>query len=134
MKKRYNFISRLINKITLNSQSNNDSFSYYGHWVELQSGTVDYMSVTIYNTSDRYSGTLVEFQFDFWTMELCFDAVSCDEIYDTVVKAFKGVYYNRRIRVIEYLNSATHIVRNKFKILSNNILPSILPCQKIHLT
>lgn len=62
MKKRYNFISRLINKITLNSQSNNDSFSYYGHWVELQSGTVDYMSVTIYNTSDRYSGTLVEFQ------------------------------------------------------------------------
>ena len=33
-----------------------------------------------------------------------------------------------------YLNSATHIVRNKFKILSNNILPSILPCQKIHLT
>lgn len=46
MKKKYNFISRLINKITLNSQSNNDSFSYYGHWVELQSGTVDYMSVT----------------------------------------------------------------------------------------
>ena len=43
----------------------------------------------------------VEFQFDFWTMELCFDAVSCDEVYDTVVKAFKGVYYNRRIRVIE---------------------------------
>ena len=84
MKKKYNFISRLINKITLNSQSNND-----------------YMSVTIYNTSDRYSGTLVEFQFDFWTMELCFDAVSCDEVYDTVVKAFKGVYYNRRIRVIE---------------------------------
>ena len=83
MKKKYNFISRLINKITLNSQSNNDSFSYYGHWVELQSGTVDYMSVTIYNTSDRYSGTLVEFQFDFWTMELCFDAVSCDEVYDT---------------------------------------------------
>lgn len=75
MKKKYNFISRLINKITLNSQSNNDSFSYYGHWVELQ--------------------------FDFWTMELCFDAVSCDEVYDTVVKAFKGVYYNRRIRVIE---------------------------------
>lgn len=99
MKKRYNFISRLINKITLNSQSNNDSFSYYGHWVELQSGTVDYMSVTIYNTSDRYSGTLVEFQFDFWTMELCFDAVSCDEVYDTVVKAFKGVYYNRRVSI-----------------------------------
>ena len=34
----------------------------------------------------------------------------------------------------DVLNSATHIVINKFKILSNNILPSILPCQKIHLT
>ena len=38
------------------------------------------------------------------------------------------------IRSYSILNSATHIVRNKFKILSNNILTSILPCQKIHLT
>ena len=38
------------------------------------------------------------------------------------------------VQIVVYLNSATHIVRNKFKILSNNILPSILPCQKIHLT
>ena len=38
------------------------------------------------------------------------------------------------VEFLEYLNSATHIVRNKFKILSNNILTSILPCQKIHLT
>lgn len=37
-------------------------------------------------------------------------------------------------QILNNLNSATHIVRNKFKILSNNILPSILPCQKIHLT
>lgn len=37
-------------------------------------------------------------------------------------------------RIKYILNSATHIVRNKFKILSNNILTSILPCQKIHLT
>lgn len=65
MKKTYKFINRLINKITLNGQPNNDSFFYYGHWVELQSGTVDYVSVIIYNTSDRYSGTLMEFQFDF---------------------------------------------------------------------
>ena len=32
--------------------------------------------------------------------------------------------------IITNLNSATHIVRNKFKILSNNILTSILPCQR----
>lgn len=101
MKKTYKFINRLINKITLNGQPNNDSFFYYGHWVELQSGTVDYVSVIIYNTSDRYSGTLMEFQFDFWTRELCFDVISCDEVYDAVVKAFKSVYYNKHIRIIE---------------------------------
>ena len=49
------------------------------------------------------------------------------------------IYCHRKFPEVHYhmiidLNSATHIVRNKFKILSNNILTSILPCQKIHLT
>lgn len=44
----------------------------------------------------------------------------------------KKWYFNDKVD--DSLNSATHIVRNKFKTLSNNILPSILPCQKIHLT
>ena len=48
-------------------------------------------------------------------------------------KVIESLLLRERIYV-EYLNSATHIVRNKFKILSNNILPGILPCQKIHLT
>ena len=57
-----------------------------------------------------------------------FNAVSCIE------RTIKSVI-SQRYNDFEYiLNSATHIVRNKFKILSNNILPSILPCQKIHLT
>ena len=46
---------------------------------------------------------------------------------------YAGYHYFQDGKYIN-LNSATHIVRNKFKILSNNILPSILPCQKIHLT
>lgn len=47
------------------------------------------------------------------------------------LKKYKAIC---RQHIYKNLNSATHIVRNKFKILSNNILPSILPCQKIHLT
>ena len=43
-------------------------------------------------------------------------------------------WHEEKSKIILNLNSATHIVINKFKILSNNILPSILPCQKIHLT
>ena len=49
--------------------------------------------------------------------------------------SYQDKYYAEKSKHDEfYLNSATHIVRNKFKILSNNILTSILPCQKIHLT
>ena len=58
--------------------------------------------------------------------------------YDFLLNSEENIdLLNKRFIVFEIdsiLNSATHIVRNKFKILSNNILPSILPCQKIHLT
>ena len=50
------------------------------------------------------------------------------------VEAFHQELIDGGSQIFYFLNSATHIVRNKFKILSNNILPSILPCQKIHLT
>lgn len=52
----------------------------------------------------------------------------------TMESIFMIVLVAFNVWTIYFLNSATHIVRNKFKILSNNILPSILPCQKIHLT
>ena len=38
-KPRYNYIQKLIDRITKSGQSNNDCFTYYGHLVELQSGT-----------------------------------------------------------------------------------------------
>lgn len=57
---------------------------------------------------------------------------------ENVIYFYKELFYlpikKQKQSYVFNLNSATHIVRNKFKILSNNILPSILPCQKIHLT
>lgn len=68
-RKRYNYINRLVEKITT-SPSNNMEFCYYGHLVSLQSGTTDYVDVTVYNTTDRYSGETADFSFDYWTKEL----------------------------------------------------------------
>lgn len=46
-KNKYNWLTRLINKITRKEESNNQSFVYYGHLVHVQSGTVDFMDVTV---------------------------------------------------------------------------------------
>ena len=58
-KKTYKFIEKLIDKVTT-SKSNNTEFVCYGHLVELLSGTEDYVSVTIYNTDDRYGGGMAD--------------------------------------------------------------------------
>ena len=71
-KPRYNYIHRLIDRITKSGQSNNDSFTYYGHLVALQSGTRGYVSVTLYKAGNRYGGELADFSFDYWTLELHF--------------------------------------------------------------
>lgn len=68
----YNYINRLIDRITKYGQSNNDSFTFYRHLVELQSSTSGYVSVTLYKTDDRYGGELADFSFDYWTLELHF--------------------------------------------------------------
>lgn len=90
--KSYKFIYRLIRRITNVDQSNNDSFTYYGHLVDLQSGTRDYVDVTIYETTDRYHGELASFSFDFWTKELYFNASLSDRLADLILDAFKQLY------------------------------------------
>lgn len=57
-RKRYNYIRRLVEKITT-SPSNNMEFCYYGHLVSLQSGTTDYVDITVYNTADRRAKRLI---------------------------------------------------------------------------
>ena len=98
-RKRYNYINRLVDKITT-SPSNNMEFCYYGHLVCLQSGTTDYVDVTVYNNADRYSGELAGFNFDYWTKELDIGYAESDRLFDTIVEAFRRIYGKRNVSVI----------------------------------
>ena len=98
-RKRYNYINRLVEKITT-SPSNNMEFSYYGHWVSLLSGTIDYVDVTVYNTTDRYSGETANFSFDYWTKELDIGHTESNRLFDTIIQAFQHIYGKRNINII----------------------------------
>lgn len=96
--KTYKFIEKLIDKVTT-SESNNMSFTCYGHLVELQSGTTDYVSVTIYKTDDRYEGEVADFSFDYLTKELHFVFSESKALTDKITSAFAALYHRRHIRV-----------------------------------
>lgn len=89
---RTKYIKRLIGRITASSQSSNDSFVFYGHRVDLQSGTHDYVSVTIYNTVDPYKGEVANFNFDFLTKDLCIEYAENENIGKVIEKGFKEIY------------------------------------------
>ena len=95
----HNYINRLIGRITTVSQSNNDCFTYYGHLVELQSGTRDYVSVTLYKTDDRYGGELADFSFDYWTFQLHFVSTVGKSMTEKIINAFRHFYAPRKISV-----------------------------------
>lgn len=96
---RYNYIQKLIDRITKSGQSNNDCFIYYGHLVELQSGTNGYVSVTLYKTDDRYGGELADFSFDYWTLKLHFVGTVGKVLTEKIISAFRHFYAPRKIRV-----------------------------------
>ena len=75
-RKRYNYIRRLVEKITT-SPSNNMEFCYYGLLVSLQSGTTDY-----------------------WTKELDIGYTESDRLFDIIVQAFWRIYGKRSVHVI----------------------------------
>lgn len=91
---RTNYINRLIGRVTSSSQPNNDSFVFYGKLIELQSGTPDYVSVTIYHTDDRYCGEVADFSFDFLTKELYIEFAENEAVIEAIIKAFRGIYRN----------------------------------------
>lgn len=98
-KPRYSYIPKLIDRITKSGQSDNDSFTYYRHLVELQSGTSDYVSVTLYKTDSRYDGELADFSFDYWTLELHFVCTVGKVLTESIINAFRHFYAPRKIRV-----------------------------------
>ncbi len=100
----YKFIIRLIGRITSISQSNNDSFIYYGHFVNLQSGTRDYVAVTICKDANMYSGSMAEFTFDFWTKQLHIEFAVSNNMEETIIKAFKSLYHSIKITRENYEN------------------------------
>lgn len=81
-------IKKLIYKITRTSQSNNDYFTYYGNEVTLQSGTPDYVVVSVRTEN----ANVMEFDFDYLTKELNITFADTDETLDTIVEAFKEIY------------------------------------------
>lgn len=98
----YKFVKRLIDRITSVSQSNNDSFKYYGHYVNLQSGTRDYVAVTINRGADMYSGSMADFTFDFWTKQLHIEFAESDSIEEAIITAFRDLYNSIKITREKY--------------------------------
>lgn len=92
-KKSYKWLFRLIDKITNKDCPNNNHFIYYGHNVDLTSGTRDYVSCYVSKSDlSRRSVPIIDFSFDFWTKELVFDFYTDYEIRNAVFHAFKSLY------------------------------------------
>ena len=85
MKKDRSFLSRLVYRICDAGQSNNATFEYYRHKVNLQSGTEDYVDASVDDGK-------VAFTFDFFTKELKIEKIENKEQREEIVKAFKELY------------------------------------------
>ena len=83
-------LPKLIQSITNKNQSNNECFSYYGYDITLQSGTRDYVDVSIKDPQVRYN--ILEFNFDFWTKELDVTFSKEDKYYDTLANSLHNLY------------------------------------------
>lgn len=91
-KKTYKWLARLIDKITKSDCPNNNFFLYYGREVNLQSGTRDYVSVTISEDDRGWKVNQISFSFDFWTKELVFTGYNNYDERDAIINAFKEIY------------------------------------------
>lgn len=92
--KNYNWLARLIDRITKTDCPNNNCFSYYGREVVLSSGTRDFVDVTIYDGHSQ-----ICFNFDFWTKELCLESYENYRQRDVIIEAFHRIYDDRFERV-----------------------------------
>ena len=104
-KKSYNWLARLIDKITKDDCPNNNYFRYYGREIDLSSGTRDYVSVTVSETDNGgWHCNQISFSFDYWTKELVFDAYNNYDERDAIASAFRHIYNGRygSVRVVDY--------------------------------
>lgn len=89
--KRYNYIRHLVDKLT-SMESNNVEFIFYNHLVEKLSGTDGFFAATIYTSTDRYSGEVADFSYDYWTHSLYIENAENRKVADAIINAFKSFY------------------------------------------
>ena len=89
--KRYNYIRHLVDKPT-SMESNNVKFTFYNHLVEKLSGTDGFFAATIYSGTDRYSGEVADFSYDYWTHSLYIEDAESRQAADAIISAFKSIY------------------------------------------
>ena len=94
--KRYPYLNRLINKITSNNTPDNTTFVYYNTiQANIQSGTSDYMDVTIRNV--KTNDEIASFTFDYLTMEINILFADTNDIAMDIMHSFRQLYPYGRI-------------------------------------
>ena len=94
--KRYPYLNRLIKKITSNNTPDNTTFIYYNTMqVNIQSGTSDYMDVTIRNV--KTNDEITSFTFDYLTMEINILFADTNDIAMDIMHSFRQLYPYGRI-------------------------------------
>lgn len=94
--KRYPYLNRLIKKITSNNTPDNTTFVYYNTiQANIQSGTSDYMDVTIRNV--KTDDEITSFTFDYLTMEINILFADTNDIAMDIMHSFRQVYPYGRI-------------------------------------
>ena len=94
--KRYPYLNRLINKITSNNTPDNTTFVYYNTiQANIQSGTSDYMDVTIRNV--KTNDEIASFTFDYLTMEINILFADTNDIAMDIMHSFRQIYPYGRI-------------------------------------
>lgn len=95
--KRYPYLNRLIKKITSNNTPDNTTFIYYNTMqVNIQSGTSDYMDVTVRNV--KTDDEIASFTFDYLTMEIDILFADTNDIAMDIMHSFKQAYPYDRIK------------------------------------
>ena len=94
--KRYPYLNRLIKKITSNNTPDNTTFVYYSTiQTNIQSGTSDYMDVTIRNV--KTNDEIASFTFDYLIMEINILFADTNDIAMDIMYSFRQVYPYDRI-------------------------------------
>ena len=65
---------------------------FYNHLVEKLSGTDGFFAATIYSSTDRYSGEVANFSYDYWTHSLYIENAENRKVADAIINAFKSFY------------------------------------------